>query len=37
MQLSDALTTHDQDGIKAFFVTQDSLLLCFAFLGPAYY
>ena len=34
MKLSDVLTT--QDGIKAFLVTQDSLMLCFAFLGPTY-
>ena len=35
MELSDVLTT--QDGIKAFLVTQDSLLLCFAFLGSPTY
>ena len=34
MELSDVLTT--QDGVKAFLVTQDSLLLCFALFGPTY-
>ena len=34
MELYDVLTT--QHGIKPFWVTQDSLLLCFAFLGPTY-
>ena len=34
MELSDFLTT--QDGIKAFSFHTNSLLLCFAFLGPTY-